>query len=166
MELCKKAHPHPEGIQVLFPSKQLSLTPAGYVEPLLTPMRHPEFCKSTVIPEDRKKLLDLDYLIHDFEKMCLNLKPSSRSILIDMGASLKFHGGRKVPIVVLLEMFQQFGFYFDHIYGFEITEFDPKQVYNEFLPEEYMPSYHWINAGMLLILLHLVCSHVPNSTFL
>jgi len=154
VELCKAARPHPDGVQALFPSMQVSLTHAGYVEPLLTPMRHPEFCKST--PEDTKKLLDLDYLIHDFEKMCLNLKPSSRSILIDMGASLKFHGGQKVPIVVLMKMYQQFGFYFDHIYAFEVTEFDPKEVFNEILPEEYMPSYHWINTGACYFLFVLV----------
>merc|ERR1712154_466927 len=45
-------------------------------------------------------------------------------------------------------MYQQFGFYFDHIYAFEVTEFDPKEVFNEILPEEYMPSYHWINTGV------------------
>jgi len=163
VELCKAARLHPDGVQALFPSMQVSLTPAGYVEPLLTPMRHPEFCEKT------EKLLELDYLVHDFEKMCLNLKPSSRSILIDMGASLKFHGGAEVPIVVLMKMFHKFGFYFDHIYAFEVTEFDPKEVFNELLPEEYMPSYHWINTGVSaekegkLNPLHSILSHFDED---
>ena len=93
--------------------------------------------------------LRLDYLIHDYEQMCLNLKPSSTAILVDMGASLDFHSekSRDVPIVKLLEGFEKFGFHFDHIYGFEITPADPTKVFRELLPEKYIKSYHWINTG-------------------
>ena len=37
---------------------------------------------------------------------------------------------------------------FDHIYGFEITKIDPKNVYEKSLPEEFIPAYHWINVGV------------------
>ena len=63
-----------------------------------------------------------------------------------MGASLSFHGADQ-PIVTLLELYEKFGFEFDHIYGFEISFTDPKQVYGTLLPEKYFPTYHWINVG-------------------
>eukprot|EP00551_Chaetoceros_affinis_P001342 CAMPEP_0203633410 /NCGR_PEP_ID=MMETSP0088-20131115/518_1 /ASSEMBLY_ACC=CAM_ASM_001087 /TAXON_ID=426623 /ORGANISM="Chaetoceros affinis, Strain CCMP159" /LENGTH=416 /DNA_ID=CAMNT_0050486713 /DNA_START=76 /DNA_END=1326 /DNA_ORIENTATION=+ len=146
-ELCKATRPHPDGIQALFPSKQLSLTPAGYVEPLLTPMRHPTLCTKGF---NVYNALRLDYLVHDFEQMCLNLKPHSKSIFIDMGASLKFHGqsGAKPPVLELMKSFEKFGFHFDHIYAAEITAFDPQKVFEDLLPEKYFASYHWINAGV------------------
>mmetsp|Transcript_11238 Transcript_11238/g.17012 ORF Transcript_11238/g.17012 Transcript_11238/m.17012 type:complete len:411 (+) Transcript_11238:204-1436(+) len=146
-ELCKAARPHPDGIQALFPSKQLSLTPAGYVEPLLTPMRHPEFCTKGV---NLHNLLRMDYLVHDFEQMCLNLKPHSKSILVDMGASLEFHGQSRFepPIVTLLNSFEKFGFHFDHIYASEVKAFDSKKVFDDLLPEKYFASYHWMNTGV------------------
>jgi len=146
-ELCKAIRPHPDGIQALFPSKQLSLTPAGYVEPLLTPMRHPTLCTKGF---NVYNALRLDYLVHDFEQMCLNLKPHSKSIFIDMGASLKFHGqsGAKPPVLELMKSFEKFGFHFDHIYAAEITAFDPQKVFEDLLPEKYFASYHWINAGV------------------
>eukprot|EP00551_Chaetoceros_affinis_P011333 CAMPEP_0203675702 /NCGR_PEP_ID=MMETSP0090-20130426/21826_1 /ASSEMBLY_ACC=CAM_ASM_001088 /TAXON_ID=426623 /ORGANISM="Chaetoceros affinis, Strain CCMP159" /LENGTH=385 /DNA_ID=CAMNT_0050541999 /DNA_START=74 /DNA_END=1231 /DNA_ORIENTATION=+ len=144
-ELCKAARPHPHGIKALFPSNQLSLTAAGYVEPLLTPMRHPKFCETRAV---NKEGMRMDYLIHDFEQLCLNLKPSSMAILIDMGASLNFHSTKEPPIVTLLNSFEKFGFHFDHIYGFEITETNPNKVYKDLLPEKYLHSYHWINTGV------------------
>ena len=91
----------------------------------------------------------MNYIVHDFEAMCHQLKPHTRRVLIDMGASLEFHNNRrKVPIVQLLELYEKFGFYFDHIYGFEITPTDANKVYGEMLPEKYFPSYHWINTGV------------------
>ncbi len=166
VELCKIVRPHPDGIQALFPSKQLSLTPAGYAEPLLTPMRHPEYCSEGI---NLHNLLRLDFLIHDFEQMCLNLKPHSKTILVDIGASLEFnHGGRsrksEPPIVTFLKTFEKFGFHFDHIYAAEITPFDPKNVFAELLPEKYFTSYHWMNTGMyrsLIFLSVLTHTHAP-----
>merc|ERR1740121_905281 len=90
-DICTSLRPHPDGIIALFPSKELSLTKAGFVEPLTTPMRHPLYCENP----DGYNLLRIDYLVHDFEKLCLDLKPTSRRVLIDMGASLEFHGGEQ-----------------------------------------------------------------------
>ena len=141
-EVCSTARPHPDGIKTLFPSNQLSLSRSGYVEPLHTPMRSHHFCN------DKGALMSLDYLVHDFEEMCRKLKPTSRRILIDMGASLSFHGSDQ-PIVTLLKLYKKFGFNFDHIYGYEITFTEPKDVFERLLPEEYFPSYHWINTGKI-----------------
>ena len=96
-------------------------------------------------------LMSLDYLVHDFEAMCRKLKPTSKRVFIDIGASLSFHlGGEEEdiqPIVTLLETYEKFGFNFDHIYGFEVEFAEPEDVYLEMLPEKYFPSYHWINVG-------------------
>eukprot|EP00558_Chaetoceros_sp_UNC1202_P005400 CAMPEP_0197237494 /NCGR_PEP_ID=MMETSP1429-20130617/4304_1 /TAXON_ID=49237 /ORGANISM="Chaetoceros sp., Strain UNC1202" /LENGTH=389 /DNA_ID=CAMNT_0042696503 /DNA_START=1 /DNA_END=1170 /DNA_ORIENTATION=+ len=139
--VCSTARPHPDGIEALFPSNQLSQTKSGYVEPLTTPMRSHRFCNT------KEALMSLDYLVHDFEEMCLKLKPTSKRVLIDMGASLSFHGSDQ-PIVTLLKLYKKFGFHFDHIYGFEITFSEPKKVFEELLPQEYLPTYHWINTGV------------------
>jgi hypothetical protein len=142
--VCEKLRLHPDGIEALFPSKQISLTSSGYVEPLLTPMRHHTFCT-----EGGENIFRMDYMVHDFESMCMKLKPSSRRVLIDMGASLSFHenGKEVVPIVSLMNLYEKFGFNFDHIYAFEISAQDPTEVYNKLLPKKYFASYHWINTG-------------------
>lgn len=142
-EICKVTRPHPDGIQALFQSKQLSLTKAGYVEPLLTPQRNPKFCDAL-----SKPTFDIDYIIHDYEHMCLNLKPTSQIILIDLGASLEFHSSHDQPAVTLMKKFEKFGMRFDHIYAFEATPTDPSKVYHKLLPQEYFNSYHWINTGV------------------
>jgi hypothetical protein len=61
----------------VFQTGQLSWTEtAGFVEPLLPPMRHPKFCD----PHPDKEIkhankMSLAYLIHDFPAMCHKLKP-------------------------------------------------------------------------------------------
>jgi len=121
--------------------------------------------------------MSLDYLLHDFEHMCHSLKPTSRRIFIDMGASLSFHGGAnskrpQQPVVRLLKLYETFGFYFDHIYGFEITHTAPTMVYNQLLPEEYIPIYHWINVGVnhtvghRLNPLHSILNHYNEDDFI
>ena len=139
-EICKTVKMHENGLLGLFPSQQLSLSTSGYIDPLLPPMRDIYFC------EDKQKLMSMDYLVHDFEAMCHLLKPHSKLILIDMGASLDFHDTNQ-PIVNLLELYEKFGFHFDHIYGFEISKEDPDKVF-DLLPEKYLPAYHWINVGV------------------
>jgi len=142
-DVCATARIVPEGLESLFRSGQLSMTTSGLVEPLLPPMRQHNFCS------DKKQLMNMDYLVHDFEAMCNKLKPWSKKILIDMGASLSFHGGGSTqPIVTLLDLYEKFGFQFDHIYGFEITFTEPAKVFTELLPEKYLPNYHWINVGV------------------
>ena len=84
----------------------------------------------------------------DFETMCLKLKPTSRLVLIDMGAALDFHSDGKQAVITLMKTFEKFGFFFDHIYAFEIENKDPTEVYRKYLPKEYLTSYHWINTGI------------------
>lgn len=91
--------------------------------------------------------MSLDYLVHDFEAMCMNLKPTSRTVFIDMGASLSFHGDQQ-PVVSLLNTYEKFGFHFDHIYAFEIKFTHPKIIYETLLPEKYFSKWHWINVGV------------------
>jgi hypothetical protein len=140
----------------------------GYIEPLLTPMRNPHFCTdfdhhnnkgqqqqdTTTNDNDKEKhqlMFSLNYMVHDFEHLCIHqLQPHSRTVLIDMGASLKFHGNsdsRAQPMVDLIRLYQKFGITFDHIYGFEIKKMSAKEAY-QLIPEEYMASYHWINVGV------------------
>jgi len=141
------------GLSAIFPSHQLSLTKSGFIEPLLPPMRHHKLCWDFF-----KHIMSLDYLIHDFEAMCHNIKATSRRVLIDMGASLVFHDDskkkkkrkkyREPPIVTLMNLYEKFGFQFDHIYAFEVDTMNSRQVYEDLLPEKYFASYHWINAGV------------------
>jgi len=152
-DVCHSLKLDPDGgIDKLFPSGQLSHTStSGFIEPLSTPMRHPDFCFDT---KDRDALMDLNYLVHDFEAMCNSLKPTSRRILIDLGASLSYHEENEQvksetpPMVSLLNLYHKFGFVFDHIYAYEVTFIEPEKVFNNLLPKEYMTSYHWINAGV------------------
>lgn len=149
-DICKTARPHPEGLKALFPSNQLSsllssdsAAASQYIEPILPPMRSHHFCQKR-----HPSLMLLDYLVHDFEAMCLKLKPTSKRILIDMGASLNFHRSGAQPIVELMQLYEKFGFNFDHIYAFERDQKDPNNVLGKQLPEKYLPSYHWMNVGV------------------
>ena len=38
----------------------------------------------------------MDYLVHDFYSMCNSLKRHSRTVFIDLGASLEFHAAENV----------------------------------------------------------------------
>jgi hypothetical protein len=142
-DVCKQLRLHPDGLQGLFRSNQLSYSKSGYIEPLTPPMRSHQFCLDEK-PYDY--VLTLDYLVHDFEAMCQMLKPTSRIILIDMGASLEFHGTNQ-PMIELMNLYEKFGFQFEHIHAFEVTPTDPVHVYEK-LPENFIPAYHWINVGV------------------
>ena len=143
-DVCATARPHPNGLKALFPSNQLSLTNSGYVEPLAPPLRTMDLCKDVKSPTN--DIMKLDYLVHDFEAMCHKLKPNSKRILIDMGASLVFKKG-STPMLELMDLYEKFGFNFDHIYAFELKYTDPKKVYQNLLPEKYIPAFHWMNVG-------------------
>lgn len=139
--ICNRLDLHPDGLSGIFPSQQLSFTRSGYVEPILPPLRHPEFCMDT------NKLFDLNYLVHDFAAMCRKLKPTSRLIFIDMGASLSFDSGPHTPAMFIIELYRKFGFIFDHIYAYEITPTEPADVFSR-VPDHLLPAYHWINVGV------------------
>jgi hypothetical protein len=130
-------------IKALFPSRQLSMGPSGLMEPLLPPFRHSDYCYS----HSREALLDLNFLVHDFGAMCRKLKRTSRTVLVDMGASLDFHEGTTSPAVYLTELYRKFGFSFDHIYAYEVTLKHPSQVFQK-VPDHLKASYHWINVGV------------------
>jgi hypothetical protein len=114
--------------------------------------------------------MDLGYLIHDFAAICRTFKPYTRTVFIDMGASLDFHDNdnkytnashpdynpfsndhllktKISPAVYITDIYKKFGIKFDHIYGYEITSKDPMQVY-ERIPNELKSSYHWYNIGV------------------
>ena len=130
-----------------FPSRQLSLTSAGYVEPLLPPLRHPKCCTTQDGWNRNNFRLDLSYLVHDFSEMCKSLKRHSRVVLFDMGASLQFKGYNGGPPVYLYNLYRKFGFPFDHIYAYEVTPTPPAEVFAQ-LPPELSSAYHWINVGV------------------
>ena len=141
--VCDKLDLVPGGLEKIFQSQQISWTPSGYVEPLLPPFRHLDFCRSP----GRRALFDMTYLVHDFGHMCRKLKKSSQIVLIDMGASLQFHGSMMAPPVYLTSIFQKMGFKFDHIYAYETTPTKPAAVF-KLVPESLQAAYHWINIGV------------------
>jgi hypothetical protein len=131
-------------MKALFPSRQLSMGPSGLMEPLLPPFRHSDFCYSRT----RKALMDLTFLVHDFGAMCRKLKRTSRTVLVDMGASLAFHQqDSSNPAIYLTDLYQKFGFTFDHIYAYEATLTHPERVFRN-VPDRLLASYHWINVGV------------------
>jgi hypothetical protein len=140
-DVCAKVDLHEKGLLGIFKSGQLSHTRSGFVEPLIPAMRHPEFCFNETF------LLDPGYLVHDFGAMCRKLKRTSRTVLIDMGASLDFHSGETSPAVYLTELYRKFGFSFDHIYAYEVTPKVPASVFQK-VPDHLMAAYHWINVGV------------------
>lgn len=142
-DICKTVDLHEKGLLGIFKSRQLSWSRSGYIEPLLPPMRHPEFCFNDTF------LLDPSYLVHDFGAMCRKLKKTSRIVLVDMGASLSFHESldTESPTMYLVRLFRKFGFPIDHIYAYEITPTPPENIWDR-LPVELIPSYHWINVGV------------------
>jgi hypothetical protein len=141
-QVCASLELHPDGLAAIFPSQQLSYTRVGYVEPLLTPMRHPSFCF-----DHDTYILNMNYMVHDFPTMCRQLKNHTRTIFVDMGASLDFHAGTESPAMYILELYHQFGFVFDHIYAFEIRPKDPAEVFAK-VPAHLMASYHWNNVAV------------------
>ena len=121
-DACKSLRPHPHRMNTLFRSKQLPLSKAGFTEPLATPMCYLLFCESLVY----WNLFRIDYLVHDFENTCLDLKPASRRVLIDIGASLEFHSDAQ-PIATVMEAHAKFRFDFDHICAIKIMLAEPKK---------------------------------------
>ena len=144
-DICDQLKLHPEGLPGIFSkSRQLSLGASGWMEPLLPPMRHPKFCF-----KGREYLLAQEYLIHDFQALCHKLKPHSRTVFVDMGASPFFHleTGQNAPspTLFLLDLFRKFGIQFDHVYAYEMRQYPPQLVFQH-LPRHLASSYHWINV--------------------
>ena len=87
--------------------------------------------------------MKLDYLVHDFQPTCHRLKKTSRIVLIDMGASLFFHGEDRasMPALHLMDLFAKFGMPFDHVHACEMTPTEPANVFSK-VPAEYLSAYH------------------------
>lgn len=152
--VCQQVELHPKGLAGIFQgSGQLSQTTGvGYTEPLLPPMRHPGLCLEDGVGVNLKKmdiLLSLEYLIHDWGELCRQLKPHSRTIFVDMGASLIFHGQVNMgsPTMQLLDQYRTFGIIFDHIYAYEVRQTPAELVYKH-VPAHLQSAFHWINMGV------------------
>ena len=144
-DVCSSAKLHKDGLAGIFQNNQLSSTKSGYIEPLTPPMRSHKFCFNVSTPN----LMSFDYLVHDYEAMCRNLKPTSKRVLFDLGATLNLGKANGLPIMMqLMEEYKKFGFVFDHIYAFEVTKKDAQHIYEKLLPAKYFASYHWINIGV------------------
>ncbi|KAL3918059.1 MAG: hypothetical protein SGILL_004423, partial [Bacillariaceae sp.] len=142
--ICDTLEVHPKGLEAgIFKSGTLSRVQAtGLVEPMLPPMRHPGLCEAR-----GKYLMSMEYLVHDFGAMCRHLKPHSRTVFVDMGAALDFHGGGATPAIYVTHTYGKFGFKFDHIYAYEIRPKPPADVYKR-IPDDLRASYHWFNVGV------------------
>jgi hypothetical protein len=71
--ICDTLELDPGSMPAMFPSKQLSSgTSFGWIEALLLPMHHPDFCL-----EGHKHLMDMSYMVHDLTAMCRHLNGSS-----------------------------------------------------------------------------------------
>ncbi|KAL7568884.1 hypothetical protein ACA910_015532 [Epithemia clementina (nom. ined.)] len=149
-DICNTLELHPDGLAGIFPSGVLSSLPggAGYVEPLLPPLRHPDVCFAG---EKRQAvILNMGYLIHDFASLCRHkLHKHGRTVFFDLGASLDFHDakGKLSPAIYITQTYQKFGFHFDHIYAYEVTPKSPTLVYQQ-VPDELKAAYHWYNVGV------------------
>lgn len=142
-DICSQLRLDPNGLEGIFGQNQhLSKSiRSGFVEPLLPPMRHPKLCF-----ERRKYLLNMEYMVHDFEHMCRRLKKHSRIVLIDMGAALDFRQ-RTQPAVYLTDIYAKFGLPFDHVFAYEKKPTDPETAY-DLIPSKLRASYHWFNVGV------------------
>lgn len=169
--ICRQLELHPDGLPGIFTSGLLSYASnkAGFMEPLLPPLRHAQLCTMESVllsnwtslssktddkeePSIRTKempnpFMRMDYMVHDFAATCRALRPHSRTILLDLGASLDFHAGMDSPAMYILDLYRKFGITFDHIYAFEMVPKDPKLVYMQ-IPDELLASYHWYNVGI------------------
>jgi len=152
--VCDSLELHPDGLEGLFPSGALSKVEgnagAGYVEPMLPPFRHPDFCfVDNPRKGDMRFVLNMEFMVHDFAAMCRTLKPHSRLVFVDIGASLDIHKnmGMQNPGFYVTELYEKFGFPFDHVYAYEIKKKDPNRVYS-MLPQKLKAAYHWYNVGV------------------
>jgi hypothetical protein len=86
--VCDLVKLHPDGLPGMFAqSKQLSFTSSGWTEPLMPFMRHPKICWAF-----QHYLMSIDYMVHDFEFLCRKMKPTSRTVFVDMGKSYTLFG--------------------------------------------------------------------------
>jgi|EP01082_Thalassiosira_pseudonana_P005611 hypothetical protein len=142
-EVCSITKLHSDGLGGIFKSRLVSnSTDAGAMEPLLPTMRSHKMCNNFA-----KHVMSMDYLVHDFYSMCKKLKRHSKTVFVDMGASLDFHGSESQPAIYINKIYGKFGFNFDHIYAYEITKKDPSNVF-ELIPAELQASWHWVNVGV------------------
>ena len=126
-----------------FPSGQLSRTlKGGWMEPLLPPMRHVDFCF-----QKKGNYLNLGYLIHDFAHMCRHLKPSSKIVMLDLTSARE----RFTTSLKIVQRFQEFGLRVDHIHAFIVGSGDDLTGKSSLGARQLQGaaslgvSYHWEN---------------------
>jgi len=92
--------------------------------------------------------------------MCRQLKTHSRIVLIlinevclfDMGASLDYHKGWFAsaedqssttvnPVLYLRDLYERFGFHFDDIYAYDISQEETLDRIYQILPNKYHKAY-------------------------
>jgi len=119
----------------------------GYMEPLLPPLRHHQFCEG----DTTAGMGWLDFIIHDFGHMCRRtLNKTSQTVFVDLGATYNFNGDgvdTDSPAIRMIEQYRRFGIHFDHIYAYEIRDWDVDTVYNS-VPEHMRGPLHWINVAI------------------
>jgi hypothetical protein len=143
MEVICEFELHPDGLHGIFPSGQLSpdAKRRDIQEPLLPPLRHPDFVSISDNAARRKALFDWDTYSMTLVP-CVGNSNGSRIVLVDMGASLTFTIRQTQPAVYLTELKLAF---LDHVYAFEVK---PKQKSVRKLPPHLLAAYHWINVGV------------------
>ena len=154
-QVCSKLELHPDGLaKGIFGGSQLLSQTAhtGFIEPLLPPMRHPGLCLEPNVGVNGQKmdvLMSLRYLVHDWAAICRSLKPTSRTVFVDMGASLQFHetSAEPSPALKLLNQYRRMGIVFDHIYAYEVSQASAELVYQQ-VPPQFRSAFHWINVGV------------------
>lgn len=147
-DICDSLELDKNGLEGIFTSGSLSRVSGGggfgFIEPLLPPLRHPEFC----FDSSDRRLPDLFFLVHDFASLCRHrLKKHSRTILVDMGAAFWCHEGINCSPLYIPLLYKKFGFHFDHIYAYEIDPKLPNEVYSQ-IRNDLRAAYHWYNVGV------------------
>ncbi len=172
--ICETLEMHPEGLSGIFEStSSLSQLPSNndnrgaFLEPFLPPLRHPEFCYTYYEIQNetnRKKekphgnilennyFLDAGYIVHDFAAMCRNnIHQHSRTAFFDIGKPFGYRNAKvrtdPPPTLTLIQLYERFGFVFDHIYGYGVGKWNPSDALKE-IPNDLKATYHDFNLGV------------------
>jgi len=131
-------------------SQQLSYLPKyGYMEPLVPPLRHPDMC----IPGNPPGfyMATMDFMIEDFGHICRHqLQKNTRNVFLDLGATYNFNSDvidSNSPAIRAIEKYRRNGIHFDHIYAYEIRQWDTEVVYKT-IPTHMQGPLHWLNTGI------------------
>merc|ERR1712150_149952 len=71
-------------------------------------------------------------------------------VFVDLGATYNFNSNEidyQSPAIRMIEQYRRFGIHFDHIYAYEIRDWDLDTVYKS-IPEHMRGPLHWINVAV------------------